>query len=73
MYYFLKTKRKINAAKLQTNPRKTWDLMNRTNLGVQWTSRIRVFWESQKALIYMRMKNIFKNKVNSNYWKSRGS
>jgi len=72
MYYFLKTKRKINAAKLQTNPRKTWDLMNRTNLGVQWTSRIRVFWESQKALIYMRMKNIFKNKVNSNYWKSRG-
>lgn len=33
MYYFLKTKRKINAAKLQTNPRKTWDLMNRTNLG----------------------------------------
>ena len=73
MYYFLKTKRKINAAKLKTNPRKTWDLTNRSNLGVQWASRIKVFRKSQKALIYMRMKNIFKNKVNSNYWKSGGS
>ena len=32
---FFKNK-KINAAKLKMNPRKTWGLTNRSNLGVQW-------------------------------------